>query len=115
VYTQVYVIMGFKAKLWTLKVDSQLDQATQRAVRTLGYTGKAELTREAVREFLIRRNLFELLGGEPIIPSKDERPSERITTKIIERLRNIQDDDLREEVSRARTEVERELLGGEGS
>ena len=59
--------------------------------------------------------MFELLGEEPIIPSKDEQPSETIANKIIDRLRNIQVADLREEVSKPRTEVERELFGGEGT
>ena len=38
--------------VWTVKVDKNLNAAVQEAVSILGFTSKAELSREAVREIL---------------------------------------------------------------
>jgi Arc/MetJ-type ribon-helix-helix transcriptional regulator len=45
---------------WTIRADKTLDQLVDENVRALGYSSKAELIREAVREFILRRNVGRL-------------------------------------------------------
>ena len=54
--------------VWTVKVSPSIDKAAQRVLKLFGYHDKADVAREAVREFLIRRGLIGLLSGEPTIP-----------------------------------------------
>lgn len=42
---------------WTIRADDVLDKLVEENVRILGYTSKAELVREAVRDFILRRNM----------------------------------------------------------
>lgn len=41
---------------WTIRADKRLDRLVNENVRLLGYSSKAELIREAVREFVLRKN-----------------------------------------------------------
>ena len=41
---------------WTIRADKRLDRLVNENVRLLGYTSKAELVREAVREFVLKKN-----------------------------------------------------------
>ena len=45
---------------WTLRVNKILDELVEENVQLLGYTSKAELIREAVREFLLKQNMGRL-------------------------------------------------------
>jgi hypothetical protein len=99
-----------KVITWTLKVDESLDRAVQKAVKLLGFTGKAELTREAVREYLIRQKLISLLEGEITVPLNPQKNPEHALKNLLEMLGNIPDNVLKEEVRIARDEVEKELL-----
>jgi len=45
---------------WTIRADEILDKLVEENVRALGYTSKAELVREAVREFILKRNMGRL-------------------------------------------------------
>jgi len=99
-----------KMRTWTLKVDENLDKAVQKAVKLLGFTGKAELTREAVREYLIRQKLISLLEGDIIIPINPEKSSDDALKTLLENLQSIPDEIIREEVQIARNEVEKEFL-----
>jgi hypothetical protein len=54
--------------IWTIQVDKNLDAAVRESINPLGYTSKAELSCEAVREFLIYHKLFSLIGGESVEP-----------------------------------------------
>jgi len=96
--------------LWTIKVDKRMDNAVQTVLKQLGYKSKAELTREAIREFLIRRKLFSLLGGELSVPVSMEHTPENALNLLITYLAKIPSDVLDQEIKKARTEVARELL-----
>lgn len=99
--------------VWTVKVDPSIDKATQRISELFGYHSKADVVREAVREFLIRRGLANLLGGEPaILETSPESPREALA-QMKEMLKDVPAAELREIVARARDEVARELLGQE--
>ena len=99
-----------KVITWTLKVDESLDRAVQKAVKLLGFTGKAELTREAVREYLIRQKLIFLLEGEMTVPPIPQKNPEYALKNLLEMLENIPEKVLKEEIQIARNEVEKELL-----
>jgi len=45
---------------WTIRANKTLDKIVEENVRALGYSSKAELIREAVREFILRRNTGRL-------------------------------------------------------
>lgn len=45
---------------WTIRINEQLDKLVNSNIRDLGYTSKAELVREAVREFILKQNLGRL-------------------------------------------------------
>ena len=45
---------------WTIRADDILDQLVGQNVKSLGYSSKAEFIREAVREFILRRNAGRL-------------------------------------------------------
>jgi hypothetical protein len=97
--------------LWTIKVDKTFDDAVQKTVNILGYKSKAELTREAIREFLIRHKLYSLLGGEPIVPVSANNTPKDALKRIQEKLKGIPRDVIDAEVRAARDDVARELLG----
>jgi hypothetical protein len=97
--------------LWTLKVYRNLDESVQKALILLGYKSKAELAREAVREFIIRRKLFSLLGGEPTIPVTPKLSPQEAVDGLIALLGKIPPAELDKEIRAARKEVARELLG----
>ena len=101
--------------IWTLKVDGKMDEAVKTVIKQLGYKSKAELTREAIREFLIRRKLFSLLGGEPSIPLSIEHTPENALNLLITHLEKIPKDILNHEIQAARSEVAKELLDQEES
>jgi len=100
-----------KSVLWTIKVDKAFDNAVQKTLSLLGYKSKAELTREAIREFLIRRKLFSLLGGEPSLDISPKLPPKDALTEIQKILSDIPTEKIDEEVNAAREEVAKELLG----
>jgi hypothetical protein len=92
--------------VWTIKVDKGLDMAVQEMVKRLGFTSKAELTREAIREYMIRHKLFSLLGGEPSGPSLKESPSpETALQELSLILQKIPKKELDEDIDAARKEV----------
>ncbi len=64
---------------------------------------KAEMIREAVREFLLRRGVFSLVGDTEKIPKIDEKPVESLK-KLLELA--IPKDILETEINTAREEVE---------
>ena len=47
-------------KTWTIKVDDHLDQLVEQLVRELGYTSKAELVRESIRQRLLEVGLSKV-------------------------------------------------------
>ncbi len=95
---------------WTLKVDKKLDEAVQQVLIQLGYKSKTEFTREAIREFLIRRKLFSLLGGDVAIPISFEHTPDEALNALITQLEKLSSEELKEEVEIARKKVEQELL-----
>ncbi len=99
--------------IWTLKINKKMDEAVQKVLSQLGYKSKAEFTREAIREFLIRRKLYSLLGGEVSIPISFEHTPEDALNALIGQLEKLPTDLLKDEVEIARKEVERELLDEE--
>ena len=96
--------------IWTIKINKRMDEAVQKVLHQLGYKSKAEFTREAIREFLIRRKLFSLLGGDVFIQRSFEHTPEDALNALITQLEKISSDVLKEEVETARIEVEKELL-----
>lgn len=96
--------------LWTIKIDRKMDEAVQKVLRQLGYKSKAELTREAIREFLIRRKLFSLLGGEVLESASREYTPDQALTLLMTHLEKIPSEILDREIKTARSEVARELL-----
>ncbi|MFW9916195.1 MAG: ribbon-helix-helix domain-containing protein [Candidatus Thorarchaeota archaeon] len=96
--------------VWTIKVDKKIDDTVQHLLKQLGYKSKAELTREAIREFLIRRKLFSLLGGEPMPPITPRYAATDALNILIAQLQGISEADLEQEVREARSEVAKELL-----
>ena len=97
--------------LWTIKVDKAFDDAVQKTVNVLGYKSKAELAREAIREFLIRHKLYSLLGGEPVMPVSPKKSPKEAFERIQEKLKHIPVDVIDAEARAAREEVAKELLG----
>ncbi|MHA2225314.1 MAG: ribbon-helix-helix domain-containing protein [Candidatus Hodarchaeales archaeon] len=96
--------------VWTIKINKRMDEAVQKVLYQLGYKSKAEFTREAIREFLIRRKLFSLLGGDVFIPRSFEHTPENALNALITQLERLSPDTLKEEVETARIEVEKEIL-----
>lgn len=96
--------------IWTIKITKSMDETVQKVFRQLGYKSKAEFTREAIREFLIRRKLFSLLGGDVFIPTTLAHTPENALNTLIMHLEQLPSDVLKEEVVTARLEVEKELL-----
>jgi len=96
--------------LWTIKVNRKMDDAIQKVLKQLGYKSKAELIREAIREFLIRRKLFSLLGGEVSVPASLTHTPEQALTLLITQLEHIPSEILEQEIQTARSEVAQELL-----
>lgn len=96
--------------IWTIKINKRMDEAVQKVLYQLGYKSKAEFTREAIREFLIRRKLFSLLGGDVYIPISFENTPENALNALIMQLEKLPSDVLKEEVDAARIEVEKEFL-----
>jgi len=96
--------------LWTIKVGKKLDAAVQKSLNLLGYKSKAELVREAIREFLIHRKLFALLGGEPSIPLSPQLSPEDALSRLVSLLKDILPEIIAQEVETAREEVAREFL-----
>ena len=107
------VLLSSKEKesiTWTLKVDKNMDSAIQEAVKQLGYFSIAELTREAIREFLIRHKLYNLLGEEPRILTSQQVNPDTAIERILFLFKDIPFKSIREEVEKARSEVEKEIL-----
>ncbi len=107
------VLLSSKEKesiTWTLKLDKNMDSAIQEAVKKLGYFSKAELAREALREFLLRHKLYNLLGEEPIIPITPSLSPEDALERMLILFKDIPSKNIKEEVKKARDEVEKEIL-----
>ena len=96
--------------VWTIKINKRMDETVQKVLYQLGYKSKAEFTREAIREFLIRRKLFSLLGGDVFIPKPSEHTPENALNALIMKLEKLPLDVLKEEVETARIEVKKEFL-----
>ena len=45
---------------WTIRVNEDLDRLVDSSISELGYTSKAELVREAIREFILKQNVGRL-------------------------------------------------------
>lgn len=95
---------------WTIKIDKKMDQSVQKVLKQLGYKSKAEFTREAIREFLIRRNLYSLLGGDVSIPITFKNDPDQALQSLIDNLEKVPKEILREEIKLAREDVQKELL-----
>ncbi|OLS25511.1 MAG: hypothetical protein HeimC3_15000 [Candidatus Heimdallarchaeota archaeon LC_3] len=93
-----------------MKIDKSLNKTIQEVVRRLGYTSKAELTRDALREFIIRRKLYNLLDGEPTIAFQSEYNPDEAIHKLINLFKPLSKNDIQSEIKIAREEVEKELL-----
>jgi hypothetical protein len=102
-----------KDVLLTVKVDKALDRAIQKTVTLLGYKSKAELAREALREFLIRRKLYNLFGGEIVNQSPKDMTAKEALEQIRGMLQGLSREQVEKEITAARDEVARELLGDE--
>lgn len=102
-----------KHVLLTVKVDKSLDEAIQKTMSILGYNSKAEVTREALREFVIRRKLYSLFGGELVSQDTGDMTPQEALEQIQAMLRGIPKARIDEEIAAARDDVARELLGDE--
>jgi hypothetical protein len=92
--------------IWTIKVDQKLDNAVQELISTLGFNSKAEFTREAVRDYIIRHNLYALLGGEPAGPKKhSEHTPEEALHELSKILKKLPKKVIEEESASARDDV----------
>ncbi len=97
--------------LWTIKVDKTFDNTVQKILNLLGYKSKAELIREAIREFVIRRKLYSLLGGEPAVLASPKMPPHEALDQLHELLKDLPEEVIDKEMRTARDEVSKELLG----
>lgn len=91
---------------WTLKAPDKLDTLVREATRELGYTSKGELIRDAVRDFLLERNIFRQLGNLNDIKGALESPMESLS-KL--RKRDLSNEELAEVLTEGREHLE-ELL-----
>ena len=99
--------------LLSVKVDKALDRAIQKTVTLLGYKSKAELAREALREFLIRRKLYNLFGGEIVNQETKDMTAKEALEQIRGMLQGLTREQVDKEITAARDDVARELLGDE--
>nr|MDO8113740.1 hypothetical protein [Candidatus Sigynarchaeota archaeon] len=97
--------------VWTIKVDAAFDKAAQRILELYGYKSKAEIVREAVREFLIRRGLANLLGGEVIVPGTSPMSPIEALGQIKAALTKVPKGELAVLANKARDDVAKEFLG----
>ena len=91
--------------VWTIKVPKQMDDAVNKMIDMLGYRNKAELTREAIREFILHKNLFTLFGKDlevPVISGMNPEEALKEITKILAR---IPKDELDKDIKAAREEI----------
>lgn len=91
---------------WTLKAPDKLDTLVREATRELGYTSKGELIREAVRDFLLERNIFRRLGNLDTTKDASESPLESLV-KL--RKLDLSDEELADILTKGRDQLE-ELL-----
>ncbi len=105
-----YKITSKNTVTWSLKIDKSLNKTIQEVVRRLGYTSKAELTRDALREFIIRRKLYNLLDGEPTITFQTEYDPNEAIIRLVNLFKPISKNDIQSEIKIAREEAEKELL-----
>jgi hypothetical protein len=96
--------------LLTIKMDEALDASIQKAIDLLGYKSKAELAREAIRDFLIRHRLYSLLGGEPSIPFASNMTPDEALTQLRAQLGKVPKKIIDDEVEAARDDVARALF-----
>lgn len=75
---------------WTIRADRILDKLVEENVRTLGYSSKAELVREAVREFILNRNAGRL--GLLTLNHQREKGKKIDPNEALERLATITKD-----------------------
>ncbi len=99
--------------LLSVKVEKALDRAIQKTVTLLGYKSKAELAREALREFLIRRKLYNLFGGEIVNQETKNMTAKEALEQIRGMLQGLTREQVDKEITAARDDVARELLGDE--
>ncbi len=110
------------AVTWTVKIDETLDTATNLAVKQLGYPSKAELIREAIRDFLLRKGVLGMIGDLHELPMLDETAQESlerlVALAVPESVRKQALDETRAEVEAlvfpqtARDKTERQDEGG---
>jgi hypothetical protein len=120
IYTRVCTVLpgdlmtaAKRGILLTIKMDEALDASIQKAIDLLGYKSKAELAREAIRDFLIRHRLYSLLGGEPSVPCSSNMTPDEALTQLRAQLGKVPKKIINEEVDAARDEVAKALLGDE--
>ena len=82
----------------TVNVDKALDAAIQKTMRVLGYNSKAELTREALREFVIRRKVYTLFGGELVSQDASDMTAVEVLEQIQGLLRGIPEEHMDKEI-----------------
>ena len=91
--------------VWTIKVSRNLDKLVEELVKALGYTGKAEFVREAVREAILRKNIG-LLGLHSMDKLSKERGDPFETLKQMLELK-VPREIVKEELEKGREEVEK--------
>lgn len=101
-----YFIGGyFLSKVWTIKVSRALDKLVEELVRELGYTGKAEFVREAVREAILRKNIG-LLGLYSMDKLSDEKGDPFKALKKLLRFK-VSKEIVENEIKEGRKEIEK--------
>ncbi|RLG49712.1 MAG: hypothetical protein DRO00_09675 [Thermoproteota archaeon] len=92
------------SRIWTVKVPKELDELVSKMIKLLGYTSKAEFVREAVRDSILRKEIW-ILGLQAMDELSNEKGdalsalermlSKKVPKKLVE-----------EELAAARDEVE---------
>ena len=100
---------------WTIRADDVLDKLVEENIRLLGYTSKAEFIREAVREFILQRNM----GRLGFLTLDDQRREAEATDphEAIKRLRSLTTDKqlINQVLDEERTIIQQLLLKFKGA
>ncbi len=93
------------SRVWTIRVEEVLDKLVEDNVQNLGYSSKAELVREAVRVFILERNIGRL--GLNTLDRERSDNSDLTPEQALKRLRSITTDS---EKIKSITDEERSIL-----
>ena len=93
---------------WTVKTSDGLDEKVREAMLKLGYISKGELIRDAVRSFLLEKNIFQILGNLDTIATINESPEQSL--KELRKL-HLSKEELKKSIEEGRMEVEALLKG----